>query len=240
MRIEQAGVDPRVLAVIPARGGSKGVPRKNLRPLGGKPLIAWVIRAALDASNLTRTIVSTDDAEIAEVARSLGAEVPFMRPAELATDAARAVPVVQHALLEVEKAEGARYSHVVMLQPTSPFVRPSDIDGAVDLLTRSGADGVISVVDVGGHHPARMKFIEGDRLIDPPFCEAVENQPRQELTPMYIRSGAIYATRRDIVMGGSFKGQDCRAWVIPKDRSVNIDGEEDLRYAEFLLRAGRV
>lgn len=229
----------RVLGVIPARGGSKGVPRKNLRLLGGQPLIAWVIRAALNASTLTRTIVSTDDADIAEAARYLGADVPFMRPAELASDEARAIPVIQHALLEVERAEGSSYSHVVMLQPTSPFVRPSDVDGAVQLLTRTGADGVISVVDVGGAHPARMKFMEGDRLIDPPFCEEIENQPRQELTPMYIRSGAIYATRREVLLGGSFKGRDCRAWVMPKDRSVNIDGEEDFRYAEFLLGVSR-
>lgn len=227
----------RVLGVIPARGGSKGVPRKNIRDLCGKPLIAWTIEAA-NGSKLARTVVSTDDEEISSVARGLGAEVPFRRPAELATDSARAIPVIQHALCTIEEIEGRQFDAVMMLQPTTPLRKREDIDGAIALLDRTGADSVIAVVDVEGHHPARMKFMEGDRLIDPPYCEASENQPRQELRPMFIRNGAIYLTRRSVVLGGSFKGQDCRAWLMPSERSVNIDNSLELRYAEWLVREG--
>ena len=226
----------RVLGVIPARGGSKAVPRKNIRPLAGKPLIAYTIEAARAAARLARCVVSTDDDEIAAVAQALGGEAPFLRPAELATDRAASLPVMHHALAAVEAlAGGACFDAVLMLQPTTPFRTAADIDGALELLERSGADSVISVVDVEGHHPARMKYLDGDRLVDPPFCEARENQPRQELRPMFIRNGAIYATRRATLLAGSFKGADCRAWVMPLARSVNIDTEHDFRYAEWLL-----
>jgi N-acylneuraminate cytidylyltransferase len=224
----------RVLGVIPARGGSKGVPGKNIKLLGDRPLIAHTIATALAARRLTQTIVSTDSEEIAAVARRFGAEVPFLRPAELAQDRSPAIPVLQHALGEVEKG-GAVYDAVLMLQPTTPLRRRDDIDGALDLLERSGADSVISVVDVGGHHPARMKYLEGDRLIDPPFCEERENQPRQELRPMYLRNGAIYAVRRGVLLGGSLKGTDCRAWIMPIERSVNIDTPDDFELAERAL-----
>lgn len=223
----------RVLGVIPARGGSKGLPGKNIRPLLGKPLIAWTIEAAAASERLGRTLVSTDSEDIAEVARQHGGEAPFLRPAELATDSAESLPVIQHALRFCEDAEGRPYDAVVMLQPTTPFRKASDIDGALALLETTGADSVISVVDVQGHHPARMKYLEGDRLIDPPFCEERENQPRQELRPMYLRNGAIYATRRDVLMGGSFKGRDCRAWIMSDEQSVNIDNFHDFLLAEW-------
>lgn len=211
------------------------MPKKNIRTLGDKPLLAWTIEAAQHSRNLSRFIVSTDDAEIAQVAGEWGAEVPFLRPAELATDAAKAIPVMQHALLEMEAREGVRYDAVLMLQPTTPFRTGKDIDTALELLEASGADSVISVIDVEGHHPARMKYLEEGRLIDPPFCEAYENQPRQELRPMYLRNGAIYLTRREVLLEGSFKGQDCRALIMETDRSVNIDTQLDFDYAQFLL-----
>jgi CMP-N,N'-diacetyllegionaminic acid synthase len=228
----------QVLAVIPARGGSRAVPRKNIKLLSGRPLIAYTVAAAQEARRLTRTIVSTDDDEIALVARAHGAEVPFVRPAELAGDAARSLPVLQHALAACEAEDGRRYDAVLMLQPTTPFRTAADIDAAVELLERSGGDSVISVVDVEGHHPARMKYLEGDRLVDPPFCEAYENQPRQELRPMYVRNGAIYLTRRDVLLSGSFKGKDCRGLIMPVERSINIDTPRDFRYAEWLRQEG--
>ncbi len=230
----------RALAVIPARGGSKGVPGKNVRMLGGVPLIAHTIAAARGATRLARCVVSTDDAEIARVAAQHGGDAPFIRPAELATDQAASLGVMQHALRMVEQAEpGTRYDALVMLQPTTPFRTAADIDGALALLERTGADSVISVMDVAGHHPARMKYLDGDRLVDPPFGEAVENQPRQQLRPMYIRNGAVYATRRDVLLGGSFKGKDSRAWIMPAERSVNIDTLDDFAHAEWLLARGR-
>jgi CMP-N,N'-diacetyllegionaminic acid synthase len=225
----------RVLGIIPARGGSKGVPRKNIRDLAGKPLLAWTIEAA-KGSRLSRVILSTDDQEIADVGRKYGADVPFIRPLEHATDSARAIPMLQHAVKALED-QGDRYDAVMMLQPTSPMRLPRDIDGALEKLGKDPeATSVISVVPVGEFHPARMKYLDGDLLVDPPFCEAYENQPRQELTPMYIRSGSIYLVRRRILMEtGSLKGTRCLAQVMPKHRSVNIDSPFDFEQAEWLL-----
>jgi CMP-N,N'-diacetyllegionaminic acid synthase len=225
----------KVLAVIPARGGSKGVPQKNIRLLAGKPLIGYTIDAARDSQELSRWIVSTDDEAIARVSRECGAEVPFMRPELLATDSAKAIPVIQHALQEMEERDNTQYDAVMMLQPTTPFRTAEDIDQAIRILRDTGADSVISVVDVEGHHPARMKFLKDGRLIDPPYCEAYENQPRQELEPMYLRNGAIYLTRREVLMNNSFKGTDCRALIMENDRSVNIDTMLDFDLAGFFL-----
>lgn len=225
----------RVLGIIPARGGSKGVPGKNIKPLVGKPLIGYTIEAALQ-SNLTRTVVSTDSQEIADVAKALRGDVPFLRPIDLATDSAKAIPVLKHALATVEELGDAPYDAIMMLQPTTPFRRTEDINESIDILKSTGSDSVISVVDVEATHPARMKFLKGDRLIDPDFCEAYENQPRQELEPMFIRNGAIYLTKREVLLSDSLKGQDCRAQVQQKEVSVNIDTEHDFAYAEWVFQ----
>jgi CMP-N-acetylneuraminic acid synthetase len=225
----------KILGVIPARGGSKGVLHKNIRFLGGKPLIVHTIEAARN-SRLSHCIVSTDSEEIAAVAKNHGAEVPFLRPAELATDTAKSIPVMVHALRWLEQKTGTEFDALMMLQPTTPFRTSADIDAAIRKMEETDCDSVISVVDVEGHHPARMKYLEGDRLIDPPFCEVYENQPRQELIPMYIRNGAIYLTKRNVLIGGSFKGSDCRALICQAERSVNIDTELDFDYAEWVLQ----
>lgn len=225
----------RILGVIPARGGSKGVPRKNLAPVGGVPLVVRAVHAAAASTRLTRTVVSTDDDEIARVAEAAGGDVPFRRPAELAADSAQAIPNIQHALGEVERQEGGEpYDAVMMLQPTTPFRTAADIDAAVELLEATGADSVISLVDVGGHHPARMHYVEDGRILNHPLSEAYENQNRQELRPMYIRNGAIYLTRRSTLLSGSFRGADSRAYLMPPERSVNIDGPMDLAFANWL------
>ena len=226
----------RFLGVIPARGGSKGVPNKNIKNLAGKPLIAYTIIACEASSKLTRTIISTDDEKIASVSKSFGGDIPFLRPKELATDTANAIPVLKHALLEIERLEEAiKYDVVIMFQPTSPFKTADDIDSAINCIEETDADSVISVVDVNGYHPARMKYLDDDKLVDPPFVESYENQPRQELRPIFIRNGAIYAVKRDILLSGSLKGKDSRAWVMPKNRSINIDTELDFLYAEWLI-----
>jgi CMP-N-acetylneuraminic acid synthetase len=226
------------LAIIPARGGSKGVPNKNIRSLAGKPLIAYTIEAAKDSKVLTHTVVSTDSEEIATIVKSLGASVPFMRPPVLATDMAASLPVIQHAVNEMEAILKCRFDAIVMLQPTCPLRSASDIDEAVDKLFNSGADSVISVVDVGGHHPLRMKRIVGDRLINYIEQGAEDMRPRQILPPTYIRNGALYVARRETIMEKqSFVGEDCRAYIMPSDRSVNIDVFEDLLVAEHYLLA---
>jgi len=230
----------RVLGLIPARGGSKGVPRKNVRPLGGKPLLAWTVDEALAAPSLARVVLTTDDEEIAAVGRAHGAEVPFLRPAELARDETGSLPVVLHALEWLEQG-GDRFDAVCLLQPTSPLRRAADIDGAVALLERTGADSVISFTPVGERHPARMKRLDDEgRVHDPPFAEAFEGQRRQELPPLYLREGSLYVTRREVLVdGGSFQGRDCRAWLVPEERAVNIDTPFDLLLAELLIRHAR-
>lgn len=225
----------RVLAIIPARGGSKGVPRKNIKQLGDKPLIAWTVESVNQSNLLTDVIVSTDDDEIAAVAKEHGAVVPFIRPSELATDLAGAIPVLQHALSFMESEKGLQYDAVMMLQPTTPLRSAKDIDDSIAMLTDSDADSVISVVDVGGHHPARMKFIEGGCLIDPDFCEEYENQPRQELSPMYIRNGAIYLTKRECLIEGKLKGGKSLAYIMSDTCSINIDTMLDFSIAELLV-----
>lgn len=227
----------RVLAIVTARGGSKGIPRKNIVPLLGKPLLAYTAEAALAAKRLTRTILSTEDEEIARVGCEWGLDVPFMRPSDLARDETPTLPVLQDVVRRLAAA-GESYDAVFTLQPTHPLRRPEDIDGAIELLERTGADSVISFVEVGEKHPARMKFISPDgRVIDPPFAEQFEGQRRQDLSQLYLREGSVYLTRLSVLMGqDSVRGVDCRAWIIPPERACNIDTPFDLLLAEQMLR----
>ncbi len=227
----------RVVGIVTARGGSKGIPRKNLAPLAGKPLLQYTAEAALSSRGLERVIVSTDDDEIAFAARSMGLEVPFMRPSELSQDDTPSVPVMQHAIRWLAEHDDT-FDAVFLLQPTNPLRRPEDIDGSIDLLERTGADSVIAFVDVGEKHPARMKMINSEgRVIDPPFAEAREGQRRQDLSRLYLRDGSVYLTRTEVLMEqNSLKGTDCRAWLMPPERACAIDTPFDLFLAEQLLR----
>lgn len=227
----------RVLGIVTARGGSKGIPRKNIINLCGKPLLAYTAEAALHAKRLETVVLSTEDPEIAEVGRGWGMAVPFLRPAELARDDTPTLLVLQDAVRRLE-ACGETYDAILTLQPTNPLRRSSDIDGAIELMEHTGADSVISFVDVGEKHPARMKFIDGDgRVFDPPFAERTEGQRRQDLPKMYVREGSIYLTRYDTLMKtNSIKGRDCRAWIMPEERACNIDTPFDLFLAEQLLK----
>ena len=226
----------KILGVIPARGGSKGIPRKNLYPLDGKPLIAYTIDAALESKLLTTIVVSTDSAEIAAVARRFKCDPPFVRPAELATDTALSVDVMKHALLQLEASKGLEFDYLVLLQPTTPLRQAADIDGSIRKLISTGCDSVITMVDVGANHPARMYKIREDRLVSI-MDEGVTMRPRQELPPVYIRSGDVYACKRNVLFEkNSMIGDDCRPIVIPRGRAVNIDSIEDLTLAKYYLR----
>jgi CMP-N,N'-diacetyllegionaminic acid synthase len=226
----------RVVGIVAARGGSRGVPRKNLRLLHGKPLLQYTAEAALGAGRLARTILTTEDEEIAAVGRQCGLEVPFLRPVELAGDHTPMLPVVQHAVRWLQ-SQGEDYDAVCLLQPTNPLRLPEDIDGAIALLEHSGADSVLSFVDVGAKHPARMKVIDAEgRVHDPPFAEEFEGQRRQDLPRFYLREGSIYLTRTPVLIEqNSFKGRDCRAWLIPEERACGIDTPLDLFMAEQIL-----
>lgn len=227
----------KIIGVIPARGGSKSIPRKNIKILQGKPLVAYTIEEAKKSKYLTHLVVTTEDEEIKNISLKYGAEVPFFRPEELATDDALAIPTVQHAVITLEKIKNIKYDYIIMLQPTAPLRKTEDIDKALAMLIEADADGVISVVDVDNWHPMKMKkFDENSYLIDyqaPP----VENPPRQILPKVYMVNGAIYATKRDIFMEkNTFKGKKCLGYIMPPDRSVNIDTEIDFLIAEYYLR----
>lgn len=227
----------RVLAVIPARGGSKGIPRKNLAVVDGQPLIAHTIRTAKSCSGLTRVIVSTDDDEISAVARQHGAEVPFVRPRKLSTDQAKSADVVLHALNTIEQEEGRRYDVICLLEPTSPLRTTADVSGALDMLASSGTDAVVSVYRVEAPHPIKTLEITGNRLA--PFMPNrwKPNLTRQELPAVYAVNGAVYCVRRDaFVTSGSFWGASAAPYVMPEERSVNIDTLVDLTLAEVLLK----
>jgi CMP-N,N'-diacetyllegionaminic acid synthase len=223
----------RVLGIIPARGGSKGVPRKNIKLLCGKPLIAYTIEAALKSKRLTRTILSTEDAEIAEVGKALGVDVPFLRPRELAEDATPTLPVVLHAL-DALKAMGDSYDAICLLQPTSPLRRAEDIDGCIELLEKTGADSVISVLPVPDNYNPKWvywKSVEGKMILS-----TGENEPvtrRQDLPPAFHRDGTVYVTKRNVPYDyGNLYGINVRGYEIDSSRSVNIDTVEDWTHAE--------
>lgn len=230
----------KILGVIPARGGSKSIPRKNIKILQGKPLIAYTIEEAKKSQLLTHVVVSTEDDEIKQISLDYGAEVPFIRPEGLATDSALAVPTIQHAVLKTEEIKSIKYDYIIMLQPTTPLRKAEDIDSALKTLIESDADGIISVVDVDNWHPMKMKkFKNSGHLIDyePP---PMENPPRQLLPKVYMVNGALYATKRDIfIEKNTFQGNQCLGYIMPPERSVNIDTEIDFQVAEFYIRKAK-
>jgi CMP-N-acetylneuraminic acid synthetase len=231
------------IAIVPARGGSKGVPRKNVRELAGHPLIAYSIAAAQEARTVGRVIVSTDDAEIAAVARAYGADVPFMRPAELAADDTRDLPVFRHALEWLAAHESERPPVVVHLRPTSPLRRVADIDRAVELLQgHPEADAVRSVCPPF-QNPYKMWRFTDSGPMSPLLSDGPSepyNAPHQALPPVHWQTGYIDVTRRHTVMElDSMTGRTVLPLEIGKDSWVDIDTETMLEFAEFLIRTGR-
>lgn len=226
----------RILAIIPARGGSKGVPRKNVRPVNGQPLIAYTFQTVKQAKPITRCILSTDDTEIADLARVHGIDVPFMRPPELATDEASTLDVVLHAVAEVERAEEQAYDVVLLLQPTAPLRSVEDMVQALALLEHTGADSVISFYQIEHGHPYYMYTLD-DGKPQPIMKIPTHVTRRQDFPAVYVRNGAIYATKRDVLVEQrTFYGAHTQAYVMPYERSINIDSEFDLAIAELLLR----
>ena len=223
----------KILTVIPARGGSKGVPRKNIRPLHGKPLIVYTIEAALNVFDPYQVIVSTDSVKIGLKAMTAGARVPFWRPAELAQDNTPMIDVIQHAVERMEIEQG-KFDWILLLQPTCPLRTADDIRAAVSLAQRGNCDSVISVTRMEDYHPARMYKMSCDGFLTPLFWDE-EKKRRQDLSTVYHRNGAIYLTRRDIIMAGELWATEAVPYVMPPERSVNIDSEIDFKLAEVVL-----
>ena len=228
----------RILAITLARGGSKSVPRKNIKPILGVPLIAYTIAEARRSRLITRYIVSTDDEEIQQIAIKYGAEVPFLRPAHLATDEATSVAALQHAVKWAEEDEGQKYDYVVELMCTNPMKRAEDIDAALEKLISTEADSVIGMHKLEHDHPIRIKKIVDDRVVA--FClPEVPETRRQDLKPdAYIRNGSIYAVRRDLLMVQNLRygTENSRPHIMHAERSVNVDTPIDFMVAEILLK----
>lgn len=230
-------IQSQVIAVIPARGGSKGIVRKNLVDLGGRPLIAHMIEHALNSGAITDVVVSTEDEEIAETARAYGALVPFMRPVELAEDTVPSLPVVQHAVEKMEADRDVRYDFVVLLQATAPLCRAQDIKACLTKLADDrDCSSVVAAVPVSTH-PFRMKRIVGeDRLVNYIDQGFEDMRARQLLPPVYRRAGSVYASRRRVVMEeGTLVGDPCRAHVVPAETAVDIDSPLDLALVRLMF-----
>lgn len=229
----------RVLGIIPARGGSQSVPRKNIKLLGGKPLLQYTAEAALKCRRLSRTILSTDDEEIAEVGVRIGLEVPFKRPDELARDDTPMLDVVQHALGWVE-THGDRFDAVCLLQPTNPFRRSVHIDACIELLEESLADSVVTILAVPPeHNPHWVYFRDPDGLLRLSTGEQTPLPRRQDLPVAFHREGSVYVARRTVVMeDNSLYGERLVGYPLNPAQSVNIDTAEDWARAERLLGTG--
>jgi N-acylneuraminate cytidylyltransferase len=222
-----------IIAVIPARGGSKGIPKKNVKLLKGKPLIEYTINAINESRFLTNSYLSSENEEILTLAKEYNMKT-IKRPVELALDTTPTVPVLQHAVNHLEPKIG-KIDIIVLLQPTTPFKHGEDIDKAIKILQGTNADSVISLIKVSNGHPAWMYRLEEDRVISL-WGDDYKYKRRQDLPPIYLRSGVIYAMKRHTVMEmNSLEGKDSRGLVLPVERSINIDTIIDFEFAEFML-----
>lgn len=224
----------KILCIIPARGGSKRLPGKNIKPLNGLPLIGYAIRAAKGSQHIDTVIVSTEDANIAEVARAQGADVPFVRPAELADDSAPTVPVLQHAVRYFEDV-GEQFDIIVLIQPTVPGVEAQDVDAVIEQLVAEGAHSCVSICEIVDRPEWMYRLGDKNRIT--PY---VENAPlrSQDMERLYRLNGAVYASLRDILMekGTIYDNDDCTYVLMPRERSTDIDTELDFMVSELCMK----
>jgi CMP-N-acetylneuraminic acid synthetase len=236
----ETGESLRVLAVVPARGGSKGIPRKNVQLLGGKPLVAHAVETGLAASLVDRILCTTDDPEIADIARAAGAEVPFLRPAELAQDASEDWPVFMHLLAWLDREEAWTPDLIVNLRPTSPLRTPRHVDDAIRLLLETGADSVKAVC-LARQHPHKMWLRQTDGRIEPYLKTPMRlsrgpDVPRAELEDIYWQNGVVDVTRREVILEQRVMiGRRVAGLVTELADSIDIDTPLDLALAELVL-----
>lgn len=227
-----------VLVVVPARRGSKGLPLKNIRPLGGKPLLAWPIEAARKSRYADRVIISTEDAEFAAIAQQAGADVPFMRPAALASDTSPSIDFLLHAIDTLDTV-GEKYDYIVLLEPTSPLTEASDIDTALELLVsrQSEADAIVGVTAMTTHHPAFAVHIAASGMLQPHAAPSFGQLPRrQDIEPLYSLDGSLYiSTIASLQRERSFYHQRTLPYVTPRWKSFEIDDLIDLICIEAIL-----
>lgn len=245
--IQNKATGKKILAIIPARGGSKGIPRKNIQLLGGRPMIYYMITAALGSRYVTHVALSSEDEEILRVGKKVGGKnlILIKRPQRLATDKAPTLPVLQHALKKLERELNCCFDYLVLLQPNAPLHVAEDIDRAIEIMLKTGADSVVSVDFVPSYHPVKMKTLAKDGRLK----QLVASMPerifrRQDLSPCYIRNGGIYVATRDLVITGNFAlgfmcGPVTYPYVVPSERSLDIHSPYELVLAEMLLRRSK-
>jgi len=225
----------KILCVIPARGGSKGLPGKNIKLLAGKPLIAYTIEHALQSPYIDRTIVSTDDQEIADIARQYGAEVPFVRPADLSSDQVATIDVLLHAVQWVEEHEKYDFDILVLLHATTPLRHVDDINACISMLVEAKADNVFSVTEA--HRNPYFNMVEvGDDGI-PKLVKKGDCITRQSAPKVYDMNASIYVWWKDVLKNEKkIFLKKSRIYIMPKERSVDIDDDFDFKIAEILLK----
>lgn len=230
----------KILCVVAARGGSKRLPRKNLLPLAGKPLVQWSLEAALSAHLIDAICLSSDSEEILDVGRSLDGVQVLRRPGELATDSASSIDVVLHALSEMVKVLDQSYTTVVLVQPTSPFVRAEDIDGAIETWAKLGYGSVISVC-AAEHPPLWTNTLPANFCMSNFIDSRYRGLRSQDLPAYYRLNGAVYVSGTEsLIRERSFlQGSDTFAYIMPQERSIDIDTELDFRFAQFLVDSSR-
>lgn len=228
-------LETKVLGLITARGGSKGVPGKNIKLLAGKPCIAWTVEEAKRSKNLDRVIVSTDNQEIAEIAEKLGAEVPFLRPVEIAGDSSASILTVLHALDFLKEKENYNPVFVCLLQPTSPLRIAADIDGTIETALSKKRDAAVSVVETH-HHPFLLRKIEKDGSLVPFITSGNEYNRRQDMPKTFFVNGAVFVNSiKSLVERKSFYPPGCLGFEMPPERSIQIDTPWDFYCAQLML-----
>jgi len=226
-----------ILGITLARGGSKKIKNKNIIKINKYPLIYYTIKESLKSIYLTRYIVSTDSKKIAKISKQYKAEVPFLRPKKISKDKSSSAAALKHALLYLEKKYNMKFDYVVEIMNTNPLKTYKDIDNVIKIITKNNFDSVIAVNQVFDHHPARIKKIEQNRLVDFAVKEKLESR-RQDLKPYaYARSGSIYAMSRKFVMKGlRYKSKVSVPYILPQSRFINIDEKNDLELARVLIK----
>ena len=237
MKIFNSEENKKFICIIPARSGSKGIKNKNIKIVGGKPLIYWTIKEAKKSKFFSKVIVSTDSPKIQKIALKYGVECPFLRPKKLSGDRTPTIKVIKHAVNFLkEKMNYKSYDYIVLLQPTSPLRKIFDINKSIQLfLSTKKKSSLISVTEVSDNHPARMYFLKNNILINHSLSEKISGTPRQKLKKMYLRNGAIYIIRKNNLLP-DFIGKKPMAYLMPKKRSMNIDDAFDLKLIKNLFK----
>lgn len=226
----------RTLGIIPARAGSRRIPGKNWKPLAGRPLADYVMAAAAQATLLTEIVVSSDSEEVLALGHGYPNFHCIPRPAALSTATAPAISYVQHVLVHLAEAGLAPFDAVAIIQPTSPFTLPEDIDGTVRLLADSGADSAVSIVEIPHDlNPLKMKVFGAGGQLLPYFEPEAGRMAAHDLPKVYIRNGSVYVSTLATIEAGAVIGEDCRGYLMPRERSVDLNDPFDWQLAEFML-----